>query len=153
MRQARTYRKGDHLMNAYASARERLALSSHRFLFYPWLFLLLRGTSAEFNLFFLSVLCVWSKHSTLLVSMPLHISSGSLHPLVPTGWRERKPCLLSLRALRFKSRCVVVLTLQRLMSIYLSPSWSTQPSSRCTRQETAKGKGRRQSVFCVTCRQ
>lgn len=73
-------------MHACATAGERLALPPQRDLSLPWLlvFLSTHGLKLllELGLFVLSVLFVWSKHSTL-VSMPLYIARDSLQPLAP----------------------------------------------------------------------
>lgn len=73
-------------MHACASAGERFALPPQRGLLLPWLLVFLSTHSLklllELGLFVLSVLFVWSKHSTL-VSMPLYIAWDSLQPLAP----------------------------------------------------------------------
>lgn len=72
------------------------------------------------------VLFVWSKHSTLQVSMPFYMALDSLHLLAPTGGQKGKPWL---QALRFKSRHVVALTHRRRRPRY-QPSPDPQQLSQ-----------------------
>lgn len=95
------------------------------------------------NLFVFSLLFVWNKHSTLLISVLLYIALDLFYSLAPTRWKKRKYCLPSLRDLGFVKMhdCIY---LQEAQVHLTEPIQSTQ----ATPYPLGDSRGRQKKAKC-----